>query len=181
MRLWHRATFVENPDWKTKDNIFELGTLGMFSHNMFDGQLLLERSRVTEAFEHFGRAFDLIQNLLEQQVFLFLPYLYYMLLPDRQSPGQEVVSQLLNFICQMIRKRYPQLRPIEHSLALLHYMSLEDRGESSKRLFQAILNRFQFEFEVDVPDLLSDLACQPRNNFCQRQCYIGLSQYLLAT
>jgi hypothetical protein len=48
----------EDPDWKSKDNTFELGSLEMFYHNMFDGQSFVERSRVTEAFEHFGRAFD---------------------------------------------------------------------------------------------------------------------------
>jgi hypothetical protein len=42
---------------KVRATLLSLG-LEMFYHNMFDGQSFLERSRVTEAFEHFGRAFD---------------------------------------------------------------------------------------------------------------------------
>ena len=157
----------ENPGWRSKDDVFELGSLEMFYHHMFDGQSLLERSRMTEAFEHFSRAFDLIHHLFSQQIFLFLPYLYHMMLPTRQIRRQEVFSQLLDFIPQMAEKCCPQLNPIQRSLTLLRHMSVEDRGESSKRVFQSILNRLRVGFEADIPDefqLLSSVICQERAN-----------------
>ena len=157
----------EDPDWRNKKEAFELKFLEMFYHHMFDGQSLLERSgsSVTEAFKHFERAFNLIHHILRQQTFLFLPYLYHMLLPTRQIRRQEVFSELLDFVSRMAQQCYSQLHPIRRSLGLLRHMSIEDRGESSKRAFRSILNHLQIEFEADVPDefeLLSSKICQAR-------------------
>jgi hypothetical protein len=157
----------EDPDWRNNGEVFELRSLEMFYHHMFDGQSLLERSgsSVTEAFEHFKRAFDLIHHILRQQTFLFLPYLYHMMLPTRQIRRQEVFSKLLGFVFRMAQQCYPQLHPILRSLGLLRRMSIEDRGESSKRAFQSILNYLRVEFQADISDdfeLLSSEICQAR-------------------
>jgi hypothetical protein len=179
-RNYYDAVF-EKPDWRSKDNTFELGSLENFYHHMFDGQLLLGSSHVTEAFQQFDRAFDLIHHLLSQQTFLFLPYMYHMMLSSWHIHGQEVVSQLLDFVSQLARKCYPQLNLIPQSLMLLHPMSFEDRGESSKRVFQSILDRLRVKFESDIPDdfeLLSDAICQTRANVAIEQ---SLGNYKLTS
>lgn len=147
---------------------------------MFNGQSLLGNSQVTEAFQQFDRAFDLIHHLLSQQTFLFLPYMYHML-SSWHVHGQEVVSQLLDFVSQLALKYYPQLNPIPQSLMLLHHMSFKDRGESSKRVFQSILDRLRVKFEGDIPDdfeLLSDVICQTRANVAIEQ---SLNNYKLTS
>jgi hypothetical protein len=173
-RNYYDAVF-ENPDWRSKDNTFELGSLDTFYHHMMDGQSLLDRSKVTEAFRRFNHAFDLVQDLLKQQILLFLPYLYHMMSPGSRVRRQEVLSQLLDFVSQMAQRCYPQLHPIQHSLTLLHRMSVEDRGESSARVFQSILNRLRLEFEADVPDefeLRLDAICPARANSILKQSLV---------
>lgn len=102
------------------------------------------------AFVYFGRAFNSVRELLDRQVLLFLPYLYHMLLPDQIIRRQEVFSQLLDFIAQMVMTSYPNLRPIQQSLFLLRRMSIEDRGQSSERVFQSIVDRVLVYFESDM-------------------------------
>jgi hypothetical protein len=100
--------------------------------------------------------------------------MYHMMLSSWHIHGQEVVSQLLDFVSQLARKCYPQLNPIPQSLMLLHHMSFKDRGESSKRLFQSILDRLRVKFEGDIPDdfeLLSDVICQTRANVAIEQSF----------
>jgi len=164
-------SIFENVSWRSMEKTFDLGSLEIFYHNMIDGQILLERHRVAEAFKYFGRAFDLIHHLLNSQVLLFLPYLHHMMLLSRRIRRHEVFSLLLDFICQMSETCYPIL-PIKHSLALLHNMSAEDRAESSERALRSILDRVQVEFQADVPDeleLRSDTVCslarQPQTDF----------------
>jgi hypothetical protein len=77
--LYHGRNYnthvFENHNWRTENESFELRSLEMCYHNMFDGQYLLERSQVNEAFEHIYRAFDQIHHLLKQNIFLLLPYI----------------------------------------------------------------------------------------------------------
>jgi hypothetical protein len=149
-RAYYDAIF-EDPTWRSNLNTFNVGALETFYHHVFDGQSLLEENNVNEAFEHFERAFDLVRTLLSNQVLLFLPYLYHLLLPDRRIRRQEVISQLLYFIFRMTTTTCcPRLRPIQHSLSLLGCMSLEDRGESSKRVYQCLLDRVRIHFDSDV-------------------------------
>ena len=57
---------------------------------------------------------------------------------------------------------YPQQHPIQHSITILHNMSIEDRAASSKCSLQSIADRLRVEFEADVPDELelgSDAIC----------------------
>jgi hypothetical protein len=157
----------ETPNWRSNDDVFELGPLEMFYHHMVDGQSFLERSLVNEAFEHFNRAFDLIHHLLSRQTFLFLPYLYHMILATRQVRRQEVFCRLLDFASRMAKTGYLQLNPFQRSLTLLARTSVEDRSEVSERAFKGILNSLRVEFEADIPDqfeLLSSIVCQERAN-----------------
>jgi hypothetical protein len=151
-RAYYDAIF-DNPEWKSNRSIFDVRTLETFYNHMFDGQLLLEESNVTEAFIHFGYAFDLVRSLLDHQVLLFLPYLYHLLLPDWRIQRQEVISQLLDFIARMPTMCYPQLRPVQQSLWLLSRISVEDRGETSYRAFQSVLDRLRIQFECDLIDI----------------------------
>ena len=160
-RAYYDGVF-EKPHWRSIDNTFQLGPLERFYHHMFDGQILLERHYIAEAFQHFDLAFDLIRNLLNRQVLLFLPYLYHMMLQSRQIHRPEVFSHLLSFLYQICQTCYPQQHPIRHSITILHNMSIEDRAASSKCSLQSIADRLQVEFEADVPDELelgSDAIC----------------------
>lgn len=163
-RNYYVAVF-ENPDWRSKKNSFDLSHLEAFYHHMLDGQLSLERACVKEAFASFDCAFDQMHHLLKQEVFLFLPYLYHMMLPHRDTHQQEVVSLLLGFVSQM-GQSFPKLGPIQDSLALLRHMSVKDRTDSSKRVFRSILDHLRVEFEDDAPDelelSLSDICSQTR-------------------
>jgi hypothetical protein len=165
-RNYYDAVF-EKPDWRSNENTFELGSLENFYHLMFEGQTLLDRSRVLEAFQQFDRAFDLVHYLLRRQTFLFLPYLYHLMLPSCHLQGHEVVSRLLIFVSELAQQCYSQYNPISSSLNLLHQMSFEDRGESAKLVFQSILDHLRVEFERDIPqesELRSNIVCQSRAN-----------------
>ena len=116
---------------------------------MFDGELLLEENKVPEAFVYSNQRFDLVQSLLEQSLF-FLPYLFHLLLQDRGMCRTEIVLRLLGFTHKMSSVYWPQLHPIQQSLKLLGCMSHEARGESSRRVFQSVLDRVRIEFD-DIP------------------------------
>jgi hypothetical protein len=153
----------DNPAWRNNHDYFNVDTLEIFYHHMFDGQLLLEENKVPEAFVYLNQGFDLVQSLLEQQSLLFLPYLFHLLLPDRGMCRTEIVLRLLGFTHQMSSVYWPQLHPIQQSLKLLGCMSLEERGESSRRVFQSVLDRVRIEFD-DIPGPLEmDL-----NALCRR-------------
>jgi len=165
-RNYYDAVF-EKPDWRSNENVFELGSLENFYHLMFEGQTLLGCSHVSEAFQQFDRAFDLVHHLLKRQTFLFLPYLYHLMLPSCHLQGHEVVSRLLIFVSELAQQCNHQCNPISSSLTLLLQMSLEDRGESAKRVFRSILDHLRVEFERDIPqesELRSNMVCQSRAN-----------------
>jgi hypothetical protein len=149
---YYDAIFAD-PAWRSNHNALDVGSLEKFYHLISDGQIFLEESNVEEAFIHFRYAFDLVRSLLNKQVLLFLPYIYRLLLPTRRIRRQEVISQLLHFIVEMIAIRYPQLHPIGQSLSLLGGMPLEHRGESTKRVYQCVLDRLKIQFEFDLPDV----------------------------
>jgi hypothetical protein len=150
-RDYYNSCF-EGRDWKIQQEIFEITSLESFYHNLSDGHNLVNAGQVNVAFEHFDRAFGLIKGLLEKGTLLFLPYLYHILLPWQQIQQQDVLLNMLEFISQMIRTRFPHLRPVQQSLALLHGMSVEQRYNCSTRVFQSLLNRLQGVFLDDVPD-----------------------------
>ncbi|KAF2177097.1 hypothetical protein K469DRAFT_721042 [Zopfia rhizophila CBS 207.26] len=132
---------------------------------MFDGQTLLERENIVEAFQHFDLAFDLIRSLFNRENLFFLPYLYHMMLPSRRIQRQEVFSHLLGFLYQMGQACFPQQHPIQQSITVLHHMSIQDRATSSGRSLQSIVDRLRVEFETDIPDefeLGSDAICALR-------------------
>jgi hypothetical protein len=145
-------SFFEGRDWKIQQEIFEITSLESFYHNLSDGHNLVNAGQVNVAFEHFDRAFGLIKGLLERGTLLFLPYLYHILLPWQQIQQQDVLLKMLEYISQMIRTRFPHLRPVQQSLALLHGMAVEQRYNCSTRVFQSLLNRLQGVFLDDVPD-----------------------------
>jgi hypothetical protein len=120
---------------------------------MLDGQRLLEENNITEAFVRLDDGFDMDRSILDQQVLLFLPYLYHLLLPSRGTYPPEIVVRLLRFISQMASICSPQQHPIQQLLKLLGRMSSEDRGESSRRVLQSVLDRVVIEFN-DIPELL---------------------------
>lgn len=140
----------DNPAWRNNHDYFNIDALEMFYHHMFDGQLLLEENKVAEAFVYLNQGFDLVKSLLEQQSLLFLPYLFHLLLPDRGMCRTEIVLRLLGFTHQMSSVYWPQLHPIQQSLKLLGCMSPAERGESSRRVFQSVLDRVKIEFD-DIP------------------------------
>jgi hypothetical protein len=161
------ACVFDDPQWRAKDSKFELESLEMFYHHVFDGQSLLERDCVAEAFEYFNSAFDLIDTLLKQQAFLFLPYLYHMMLPDRMISRQEVLSELLRFVSQMARTRNSQLAPIQHSVEILQKMSINDRDQTSQRVFRSLLDYIRIPFELESTEMLKwqvDLCSLARQN-----------------
>jgi hypothetical protein len=163
----------ERRDWKLQQEIFEIISLESFYHNLSDGHNLVNAGQVNVAFEHFDRAFGLIKGLLEKGTLLFLPYLYHILLPWQQIQQQDVLLKMLEFTSQMIRTRFPHLRPVQQSLTLLHGMAVEQRYNCSTRVFQSLLNRLQGVFLDDVPDEsqlreASKVLCPSGPlNFCQ--------------
>ena len=142
----------EGRDWKIQHEILEITSLESFFHNLSEGHNLVNAGQVNVAFEHFDRAFGLIKGLLEKGTLLFLPYLYNILLPWQQIQQQDVLLKMLEFISQMIRTRFPHLRPVQQSLTLLHGMAVEQRYNCSARMFQSLLNRLQGVFLDEVPD-----------------------------
>jgi hypothetical protein len=138
--------------WKIRPEIFEINSLESFYRNLSDGHNLVNAGQVNVAFEHFDRAFGLIKGLLEKETLLFLPYVYHILLPWQRIQHQDVLLRMLEFISQMIRTRFPHLRPVQQSLTLLHGMSVEQRYNCSTRMFQSLLNGLQGVFLDDVPD-----------------------------
>jgi hypothetical protein len=151
-RAYYDAIF-DNPGWRNNHYSFDVDSLEIFYHHMFDGQRLLEENNITEAFVRLDDGFDMIRSLLYQQVLLFLPYLYHLLLPGRATYAPEIVTGLLSFTSQMASICSPQLHPIRQSLTLLGRMLPEDRGESSRLLFQNVLDRVEIEFD-DIPEPL---------------------------
>ncbi|KAH8765188.1 hypothetical protein BGZ57DRAFT_930732 [Hyaloscypha finlandica] len=149
IQAYYNGTF-DNPAWRNNHDYFNVDALEMFYHHMFDGQLLLEENKVAEAFVYLNQGFDLVKSLLEQQSLLFLPYLFHLLLPDRGMCRTEIVLRLLGFTHQMSSVYWPQLHPIQQSLKLLGCMSPAERGESSRRVFQSVLDRVKIEFD-DIP------------------------------
>jgi len=145
-------SWFERRDWKIQQEIFEFISLEYFYHNLSDGYNLVNTSQVNIAFEHFNTAFSLIKGLLERGTLLFLPYLYHILLRWQGTQPQDVLLKMLEFISQMIRTRFPHLRPVQKSMTLLHGMSVEQRYNCSTRVFQSLLNRLQSVFLGDVPD-----------------------------
>ena len=101
---------------------------------------------------NIDNAFNLIHGILEKETLLFLPYLYHILLPWQRIQQQDVLLKLLDFTSEMIRTRFPHLRPVQHSLTLLHGMSVDERSNCSTRVFQCLLNRLQIVFLDDMPD-----------------------------
>ena len=144
----------EGRDWKRQQKAFELSSLEIFYHKLFDGHDMLDAGYVSVAFEYFDVAFDYIRVILDEGVMLFLPYLYHILLPGRGFHDQHVLLNLLQFISQMIHTRFPHLRPIENSLVLLWGMPVEQRSNCSARVFQSLLDQLKGEFHDDVPDEL---------------------------
>ena len=127
---------------------FQIGPLERFYHRMLDGQTLLEREDIAEAFQHFHLAFDMIRDLLNRENLLFLPYLYHMILPSRQVQMQEVFSRLLGFAYQMGQTRFSPQHPLQRSVTILHHMSIEDRGASSECSLRSIVNRLRVELKA---------------------------------
>jgi hypothetical protein len=150
-RDYYNSVF-EGSHWKHRHKSFDLSSLESFYHNMAEGHWLLDDGQLSIAFERFDCAFDLIKAILDQGTLLFLPYLYHLLLPGRGIQHQDVLLKALEFISQMIHTRFPHLRPVESSLALLWKMSAEDRGQYSIRVFQFLLDRLKGVFYNDQPD-----------------------------
>jgi hypothetical protein len=146
------TSLFEREDWKNQQKYFNLSSLESFYHNLFDGHTLLESGGVKVAFWHFDRAFSLIKRVLEQGPLLFLPYLYHILLQGRAFQTQDVLLKMLDFISEMIRMRFPDLRPVQDSLVLLHGMSPEQRRNCTSRSFQSILSQLKDAFQDCIPD-----------------------------
>ena len=166
----HYKAVFENPDWRTKVNISGLASLKRFYHYMSLGQLLLERSRIADAFEHFTPAFDLIHDILNKQILLFLPYLFDMAQRWR-TRRQEVLCKMLGFISQMIQQCYPQLRPMQYALTLLQHMSAEDRGECSSRVCHSIFGHLIVEYESESGRLRNLLGAPRVYELCAAPYY----------
>jgi hypothetical protein len=149
-RDYYNSVF-EGSHWKHRHKSFDLSSLESFYHNMAEGHWLLDDGQLSMAFERFDCAFDLIKAILDRGTLLFLPYLYHLLLPGRGIQHQDVLLKALEFISQMIHTRFPHLRPVESSLALLWKMSAEDRGQYSIRVLQFLLDRLKGVFN-DQPD-----------------------------
>jgi hypothetical protein len=149
-RDYYNSVF-EGSHWKHRHKSFDLSSLESFYHNMAEGHWLLDDGKLSMAFERFECAFDLIKAILDQGTLLFLPYLYHLLLPGRGIQHQDVLLKALEFISQMIHTRFPHLRPVESSLALLWKMSAEDRGQYSIRVLQFLLDRLKGVFN-NQPD-----------------------------
>ncbi|KAH8598538.1 hypothetical protein B0O99DRAFT_591798 [Bisporella sp. PMI_857] len=145
-------SLFEVRDWKRRQEIFEITSLESFYHNLSEGHNLVNAGKVTVAFEHFSRGFDLVKDILKKGTLLFLPYLYHLLLPLQGVQRQDVLLKMLEFVSQMIGTRFPHLRPVQQSLTLLHGMSVEQRSNCSNQMFQCLLNRLQAVFLDDVPN-----------------------------
>jgi hypothetical protein len=143
-------SWCERRVWKGEP-VFGIPSLIDFYLNLSHGQDLVNAGQVNKAFELFDRAFDLIKGLLEKEALLFLPYLYHILLRWQGTQPQDVLLKMLEFISQMIRTRFPHLRPVQESLTLLHGMSVDQRCNCSVRVFQSLLNRLHSLLD-DAPD-----------------------------
>jgi hypothetical protein len=137
----HYNIWFERQKLKTHREIFWMTSLRSFFDNLWDGHYLVNAGQVNKAFEHFDVAFGLIKGLLEKETPLFLIYLYHILLLWQGTQPQDVLLKMFEFISQMIRTRFPHLRPVQKSLTLLHGMSVDQRYNCSVRVCQSLLNR----------------------------------------
>jgi hypothetical protein len=144
-------SWFERQNVKTQQEMFWITCLRYFFDNLWDGHYLVNAGQVNKAFEHFDVAFGLIKGLLEKETPLFLIYLYRILLPWQRIQQQDVLLKMLEFISQMIRTRFPHLRPVQQSLTLLHGMSVEQRYNCSTRVYQSLLSRSLGAFLDNVP------------------------------
>jgi hypothetical protein len=136
--------------WKGQQSIFWVTPLTEFDLNLSHGQHLVNAGQINVAFSHFNSAFGLIKCLLEKETLLFLPYLYRIFSSWQRSQQQDVLLKMLEFISQMIRTRFPHLRPVQQSLTLLRGMSVEQRYNCSTRVFQSLVSRLLGVFFDDV-------------------------------
>jgi hypothetical protein len=161
------ASIFETRNWRSQLEVFKLSSLESFYFNLFDGYALLDVEEEVElAFWHFDRAFNLVKEILETGTLLFLPYLYHILLQGRRLRQRDILLKLLDFVPQLIRTRFPHLRPVQDSLVFLRKMSPEQRGHCSSRAFWNILEQLKLRFQDCIPDQerlqrASEVLCLP--------------------
>jgi len=158
------SSLFEGSDWRIRQKALELSPLEKFYHSLAEGHVFLNAGQVTVAFTRFDYAFDLVRGILEDGPLLLLPYLYHLFLPGRGIGQEEMLLKVLEFISEMIRTRFPHLRPVQESLALLCKISCEQRRYYSIRLFQSVLDRLRSIFRNEA---LNDIQLQqPANLLC---------------
>jgi hypothetical protein len=160
------SSLFEGPDWRVRQKALELSPLENFYHSLAEGHVFLDAGQVTVAFKRFDYAFELVKGILDDGPLLLLPYLYHLFLPGRGIGQQDVLLKVLEFISEMIHTRFPHLRPVQESLALLCRISCKQRRHYSIRIFQSILDQLRSVFRDDAPSELqlqqaTELLCTP--------------------
>lgn len=151
----------EGSDWRIRQKALELSPLEKFYHSLAEGHVFLNAGQVTVAFKRFDYAFDLVRGILEDGPLLLLPYLYHLFLPGRGIGQEDMLLKVLEFISEMIRTRFPHLRPVQESLALLCRISCEQRRHYSIRLFQSVLDQLRSIFRNEA---LNEMQLQQAAN-----------------
>jgi hypothetical protein len=148
---YYEAVF-DNPGWKEEDLSFDINSLELFYHSMYDGQAFLEAGNGTLAFQQFDCAFNFVRDILKQRVLLFLPYVYYMMMRFRDLHNQDVIARLLDFIGRMVETCWSERHPIKYAVFALRRMSPRHRALSAARALQSSLDHLANKIEPVCPD-----------------------------
>jgi len=143
---YYEAIF-DNPRWKEEDSSFDINSLELFYHSMYDGQAFLEAGNGTLAFQQFDCAFNFVRDILKQRVLLFLPYVYHMMVQFGDLHNQEVIARLLDFIGRMAETCWSERHPIKCAAFALARMSPRYRALSAARTLQSSLDHLANKIE----------------------------------
>jgi hypothetical protein len=168
---YYKAVF-DNPRWKEENSSFDINSLELFYHSMYDGQAFLEAGNGTLAFQRFDCAFNFVRDILKQRVLLFLPYVYYMVVQFGNLHNQEVIARLLDFIGRMVETCWSERHPIKCAVSALLRLSPRYRALFAARALQSSLDHLANKIEPVCPDSqLRRTVCPGRYRSVSKDTY----------